>query len=182
MDEPNPPYSEEVLDRLRVELVELTSDAVRQGAKYQRRARAWLEIDLMVGLSTAILTALAGATGLASTAGRIPAAIMALCAAALTAAVRFLQCSERYEKNRRLCIAWRVLEQEARFASAADGHPKAQNLYDAVQDLLKRRAVAMEMYHFPLPDDIIPKHSRRLPRTQRKSRIDPGERGWETGS
>lgn len=100
---------------------------------------------MVVGLSTAILTALAGATGLASTAGRVPAAIMALSAVALTVAVRFLQSSERYEKNRRRCIAGQVLERDARFASASDGHPKAPNLFDVMQDLLKRRAVIMEM-------------------------------------
>ncbi len=167
-DQTIPSYS-----RLRDELVELTSDAVRQSAKYQWRANAWLATDVVVGLSTAILTAVAGVTGLASTAGRIPAAIMALGAVALTAAVRFLQSNERYEKNRRRCIAWQVLERDARFAIASDGHPKAPNLFDVLQDLLKRRAVIMEMYHTPLPTGIVHK----VPRRQRISRADPGELG-----
>jgi hypothetical protein len=41
----------------------------------------WQAIDVVFGLLAATLAAVAGAAGLASTAGRVPAAILALCAA-----------------------------------------------------------------------------------------------------
>lgn len=104
-----------------------------------------------------MLTAVAGATGLASTAGRIPAAIMALGAVALTAAACFLRSNERCEKNRRRCIAWQVLGHEARLAYAADGYPGAENLYDMMRELLERRAAIMEMGHHPLPPSVVRK-------------------------
>jgi hypothetical protein len=158
---PLPSVDKQTLGRLRSELAKLTSDAFKQSAKYQSWARLWQATDLVVGLSTAVLTAVAGATGLASTAGRVPAAVMALSAAALTAAVRFLGSNERYEKNRRRCIAWQVLGYEARLASAAEGHPGTQNLYCTMQDLLKRRATIMEMYHNPLPSSVVRKQPRK---------------------
>jgi hypothetical protein len=161
MDELTRPNSEQILDRLRIELEKLTSDAFEQSAKYQSWARLWRVTDLVIGLLTAILTAVAGATGLASTAGRIPAAIMALSAVALTAALRFLRSDERYERNRRRCNAWQVLEHEARLASAADGYPGAENLYCMMKDLLKRRAAIMEMDHKPLPPSVVRKQPRQ---------------------
>lgn len=99
MDEPTQSASEEQLSRLRHELSELTSDAFKRGARCEFWAVAWQVTDLLLGVSTAVLAAIAGATGLASTAGRIPAAIMALTAAALGAATRFLHSSERYDKK-----------------------------------------------------------------------------------
>jgi hypothetical protein len=160
------PPSETILDRLRSEIAQLTSDALGQSAKYLSWARLWQAAYLVVGLSTAVLTAVAGATGLASTAGRIPAAVMALSAAALAAAARFLGSNERYEKNRRRSIAWQVLADEARLASAGEGHPGAQTLYRTMQDLLQRRAIIMEMYHTPLPPIIV----RKLPERRNPTR------------
>jgi hypothetical protein len=155
--------SEEQLRRLRSELAALTSDAFERSGKCQFWALLWQVTDLVVGLTTAILAAVAGATGLASTAGRIPAAIMALAAAALAAATRFLRSSERYERNWRRRVAWQHLGYEARFASAADGYPGAQNLYDSIQDLLKRRVAIMEMDHLPLPPEVVRKQSENNP-------------------
>lgn len=155
MDQFSRPPTAQTLDRLRSELEEFTVDAFEQSTKYDRCARLWQMTHLTVGLLTTVLTALSGATGLASTAGRIPAAIMALSATALAAAVRFLRSKDRYEKNRRRCNAWQVLAREARLASAADGHPETQDLYGIILDLLARRAIIIAMDHDPLPADII---------------------------
>ena len=160
MDKPSRPPSEEQVGRLRSELAELTSDAFERSSKCQFWALVWQMTDLVVGLSTAVLAAVAGATGLASAAGRIPAAIMALAAAALTAAARFLRSGERYERNWRRRIAWQHLGQEARFASAADGYPGARNLYDVIQDLLERRVAIMEMDHYSLPPSVVHKQGK----------------------
>ena len=157
MDESTQPPTEEQLSRLRSELGELASDAFKRTAHYQRWTIIWQVAESILGVSTAILAAVAGATGLASTAGRIPAAIMALAAAALSAATRFLGSGERAERNWRRTNAWELLGHEARLASAADGYPGTRNLYDTIRELIERRAAIMEMDHYPLPERVISK-------------------------
>lgn len=152
---PASPPADEPLGRLRNELAEFTTDAFTRSKKCRFWALLWQVIDLAVGLSTAILAAAAGAIGLASAGERIPAAIMALGAAALAAAARFLRSNERYEKNWRRRTAWQIVGDGARLASAADGYPGAQNVYETLQDLLQRRAEVMEMDHYPLPASVV---------------------------
>jgi len=147
--------SDEQLGRLRSQLALLTTDAFKRSSKSQFWAELWQATDLVLGLFAAMLAAIAAATGLASPTGRIPAAIMALAAAALIAAARFLRSNERYEKNWRRRIAWRVLGQEAQFVSAAEGYPGARSVYDAMCDLLERRVAIMEMGHDQLPQSVL---------------------------
>lgn len=105
--------------------------------------------DVALGSAAAVLAAVAGATGLASTAGRVPAAIMALTAAALTAAARFLRCNERHEMNWRRVSAWQALARDASFARASEGYPGASTLYDTIQTVLARRIAIMEIVSLP---------------------------------
>jgi hypothetical protein len=58
----------------------------------------------------------AAATGLASAAGRVPAAIIALTAAGLTAAATFLNSDQRGTANDALGGAWQELADNARMA------------------------------------------------------------------
>jgi hypothetical protein len=143
--------SEEQLSRLRTELAELAADAHQRGRKCRFWALVWQVSDVALGLLTAMLAAVAGATGLISAAGRVPAAIMALVAAALVAATRFLRSNERYESNWRRLRAWNVLEREASFARASEGYPGTQSLYDTIRALLERRIAIMELDHAPIP-------------------------------
>jgi hypothetical protein len=157
MNEPARSPTEEQLSGLRSELGELASDAFKRAAHYHRWTILWQVADTVLGVSAAVLAAVAGATGLASTAGRIPAAIMALTAAGLGAATRFLGSGERAERNWRRANAWQLLGHEARFAGAADGYPGTRNLYDTIRDLIERRAAIMEMDHYPLPERVMRK-------------------------
>ena len=76
------------------------------------------------------------ATGLASTAGRIPAAILALTAAALTAAARFLRSSERYEIDWTKAKAWQALYRSSSAASKGEDSHDIRRLYGIIQSVL----------------------------------------------
>jgi hypothetical protein len=58
-------------------------------------AERWRRIELWLGIPAAGLAAIAGAAALASTAGRVPAGIVALVSAALGATLAFLNPSQR---------------------------------------------------------------------------------------
>lgn len=80
-----------------------------------RRAAAWwARAYYLLGLPAAVLATLAGATGLASTGGRIPAAIIALVAAGLGAAATFLNSDQNRKHDDDLSAAWQELADDAR--------------------------------------------------------------------
>jgi hypothetical protein len=154
MNQPVVP-SDEHPDALREQLGRLVAKAEHRSKRTGRWARFWQVTDITLGLATAVLAAIAGATGLASTAGRVPAAILALIAAGLTAASRFLESSQRYERNRKRRNALQALERDAQFAEASQGWPGAESLYDALRRLNDRWTVIMNMDHDPVPADAL---------------------------
>jgi hypothetical protein len=149
---PNPGEGQQS-DRLREELERLISDARQNSKKVARWAYIWQIADLGLGLAAAVVAAVAGATGLASTTGRVPAAILALTAAGLTAAARFLRSNERYETDWLKAVAWQELYQGASAASAAEGLPGAESLHNIVRAVLECRAAIREMGHAPIPEN-----------------------------
>jgi hypothetical protein len=74
----------------------------------------WGRAYYLLGLPAAVLATIAGAAALLSTAGRIPAAIIALISAGLTTAVTFLNSNENKQYNIRFSAAWQQLADEAR--------------------------------------------------------------------
>ncbi len=101
-------------DALRSELL-LIIDRANSGARTaSRRARAWSSLYFLVGLPAAVLAAVAGAIALASTAGRVPAGIIALVSAGLTAAATFLDSATRQTSAENEAAGWEVLRFEAR--------------------------------------------------------------------
>jgi len=145
----------EQLERLDGELARLIADARRRSARSQRLKGFWQATDVTLGLATAILAAVAGAAGLASTAGRVPAAILALTAAALSAATKFLNSGGRCDKNRKYRTAWEALDRDACFAQATQDYPGAESSYDALRRLLNRRVAIMEMDHDSVPPNAL---------------------------
>ena len=95
----------------------------------QQASKRWSSAYYMLGLPAAVLTTIAGAAGLASTAGRVPAAIIALAAAGLTTAALFLNnTNENSQRNSKLSAAW-------------------QELADGVREALIRYGQDMRRYH-----------------------------------
>lgn len=82
-----------------------------QWVETQKLAKRWERVTLALGLPTAILSAVAGAVGLLSESGRIPAAITALVAAALVAAGTFLEPQTKQLHYQSLAVEWYLLRQ-----------------------------------------------------------------------
>src|SRR5437016_5220419 len=80
------------LQAIKVEqaLEEIIVGSVKAADWHSKRAALYGRAYYALGLPSVALAALAGAAGLASTAGRVPAAIIALVSAALGAAATFL--------------------------------------------------------------------------------------------
>jgi hypothetical protein len=103
-------------------------------------------------LLTAVLAAVAGVAGLATTTGRVPAAILALVAAGLTAGNQFLRTDDHYEKNLRRRNAWEALQLDAKLEQARVSSQTDDALYAVVQGLLQRRLEIRNLNHASLPD------------------------------
>ena len=80
----------------------------------RRASHWWGRAYYLLGLPAAVLAAVAGATGLISTAGRVPAAVIALIAAGLTAAATFLNSDENQKSSIVMSAAWSQLADDAR--------------------------------------------------------------------
>ena len=81
---------------------------------HQRLALRWGRTHIILGLPAAILSATAAATGLVSAAGRIPAAIIALFAAGLTAANTFLNSQSQRAREEQIAAEYSALGNDAR--------------------------------------------------------------------
>lgn len=95
-------------------LVSLIADCDLRAYDAQRASKRWGRAYYSLGLPAAVLATIAGATGLASTAGRIPAAIVALISAGLTTAAAFLNSNENKQQSTRLSAAWQELADDVR--------------------------------------------------------------------
>jgi hypothetical protein len=98
---------------------------------------------------------MSGVLGLASTAGRIPAAILALTAAALTAAARFLRSNEHYEIDWTKARAWQALYRSSSAASKGEDSHDIRRLYGIIQSVLTCRTAIMGIGHEPIPEKAI---------------------------
>jgi hypothetical protein len=107
---------------LRDEVRVLADKAQEEARNAARAARQWSAVHLALGFPTAVLAAVAGATGLASTTGRIPAAILALVAASLSAGATFLKSDSRAAEAQRRAGALSILSTDARLVSAFEGN------------------------------------------------------------
>jgi hypothetical protein len=147
----------DTLDTLRQTADRLASDAERETALRLRSAARWDRAYLILGLPAAMLAAIAGATGLASTAGRVPAAVIALVSAGLSAAVIFLDSQKRAATDRALSGGWAQLAGDARLfrirrlgedyildAPSREGQRQLRSQKEAIElelrDLLHRQA------------------------------------------
>jgi hypothetical protein len=103
----------------------------------RRRTARWSKAYYLIGFPAAILAAVAAATGLASETGRIPAGIISLVSAGLSAAVTFLNSEERRKHNDAVAAGWQSLAERARIALIArvkNGSPG--NSGEALAELL----------------------------------------------
>lgn len=115
----------------------------------RRASSRWSRAYYILGVPAVILAAAAGATGLATTTGRVVAAIIALVSAGLTAAATFLNSEEQRKNSDRLGAAWQELADDARLEllqraqALKSGKPAEEVLgfayWDRVLDLQRRK-------------------------------------------
>ncbi|MFD7206187.1 hypothetical protein [Streptomyces sp. NPDC059893] len=130
------------LRHLRGEVEAIITEAKRGARRAHRRSKLWNATFLALGFPAAVLAGLSGATGLASPDSRIPAALLALSSAGVSAGAAFLRSSERELTNLRRRYAWQELEVQARLVLAREAYMSEEHLYSALSQLLqKRRAV-----------------------------------------
>lgn len=105
---------------VRVELGRIEEAAEHSGQAQFEQAKLWRGINLTLGVPSAALAAVAGATALASTSGRIAAGILALCAAGLGAVTTTLNAAQRTEQAQAAGNLYLALQSDARIARDVD--------------------------------------------------------------
>jgi hypothetical protein len=150
MVEPDGPDAQRAKN-IATELDQLIRDAGKKANNADHYADSWQYVHVVLGLLATVLAALAGAAALAATAGRIPAAIMALTAAGLAAANSFLRSDERYDRNLARRNAWQALERDARLEKANVANHSADDLYGVVLEMYRRWIAINEFEHKPVP-------------------------------
>ncbi|MER5790533.1 hypothetical protein [Streptomyces sp. NPDC001980] len=125
---------------LRAQVEKIITEA-RTGARRARwRAKLWHAVYIGLGLPAAVLAGVSGAAGLASEGARVPAAILALLSAGLSAGSAFLRSEARHMANLRRRYAWQNLENRARLVLAHDAYEGPERLHAALLVLHELRA------------------------------------------
>jgi hypothetical protein len=130
-------------------LESLMAEADLSAFDARRSSLRWGRAYYILGVPAVILATAAGATGLATTAGRVVAAIIALASAGLTAAATFLNSGEQRRSQDRLGAAWQELADDARLellrraqaikSGASPGKVLGFAYWDRVLDLQRRK-------------------------------------------
>jgi hypothetical protein len=102
-------YRTNVVEGCVEQLKQILEEAGREIPEAQRRRDRWTVTHYALGVPAAVLAAMAAATGLASTAGRVPAAIIALTAAGISAVAAFLNGTKRAQECARAAADWENL-------------------------------------------------------------------------
>ncbi|GHB33794.1 hypothetical protein GCM10010346_66180 [Streptomyces chryseus] len=132
------------IPRLQVEVEQLLGEAERQVRKADRHVRFWSFIDVALGFPAAVLAGVSGTAGLASADARVPAALLALVSAGLSAGAGFLRSDVRRAANRRSRRAWAEVEARARLLLAQEPPLlDRQSAQEALQGLFDSRTAAM---------------------------------------
>ncbi len=84
------------------------------------QAKYWRAVNLAVGVPASGLAAVAGATALASTTGRVAAGIIALVAAGLSGVATTLNAAQRHEQSQASGNLYLSLQSDARIARESD--------------------------------------------------------------
>jgi hypothetical protein len=119
----------------------MTAEATREAIRYGRLSAAWGTLHITLGLPSAVLGAVAGATVLASPKWIVPAAVMAIIASALTAGMIFLGGEGRQRRAQKLHDAWNAFEADCLLAliSINDGNKDTEEVGDLTKRLIASR-------------------------------------------
>jgi hypothetical protein len=113
-------HSDEVKTAIARQLANIEEGVTYSAQGQLEQAKLWRAVNLLVGVPAASLAAIAGATALASAAGRIAAGIIALVAAGLGAVATTLDASKRAESAETAGNKYLALQQDAQIAREVD--------------------------------------------------------------
>jgi hypothetical protein len=105
---------------IRDELGRLEESSMFSAQNQFEQAKQWRSVNLVLGLPASVLAAVAGATGLAGTAGRVPAGVLALAAAAFGAVLTTVNASHRMNQAAAAANAYLEIQTAARQARQID--------------------------------------------------------------
>jgi hypothetical protein len=149
-----PTPEQEAQATLVAEIGTIIEEARRWASLSSWWAKIWHVFGFLIGLTTALLAAIAGIAGLASTTGRVPAAILALVAAGMTAGNQFIRSDDRFTNNLRRRNAWEALYRDALLEKAYAGTKSTDQLYEIVRGLLSRRLTIRGMENDLITPDV----------------------------
>jgi hypothetical protein len=112
MDASNPEVNS-IRESVRQTLAKIARRGHENGLKVHRSARRWERLHYVLGGLAVVLAAVSAGTGLASTAGRVPAAVLALASGAVTALATFFGSEKRSQTKYAESAAWFKLEDAA---------------------------------------------------------------------
>jgi hypothetical protein len=105
---------------IRNELSRIEESAKLSAQAQFEQAKYWRAVNLILGVPAGVLAAVAGATALASTTGRVAAGVIALVAAGLSAITTTLNSAQRIEQGQAAGNLYLALQSDARIARETD--------------------------------------------------------------
>lgn len=117
-------------------LESLIADCDLRAYDARRASKWWNRSYYLLGLPAAVLATISGAAGLASTAGRVPAAIAALLAAGFATAATFLNSNENRQLSLKLSAAWQELADDVRLAIISNSNQVGSEM-DWITEVIK---------------------------------------------
>jgi hypothetical protein len=130
----------EYRDSISTELSNIEESAMWSSQGQFEQAKLWRATHLILGVPAAALAAVAGATALASTTGRITAGVIALVAAGLGAVASSLDAAGRAEAAQTAGNRYLALQTDARVAREVDlASQDAERNRQTLQELMARR-------------------------------------------
>jgi hypothetical protein len=116
----SPVENHEKTDELAAALKRIEESATYCEHAQFEQAKFWRGMNLLLGIPASVLAAVAGATALASTGGRIAAGIVALVSAGLSAVTTTLHSSEWMDRAESAGNQYLALKSDARIARRVD--------------------------------------------------------------
>ncbi|MFF2613433.1 SLATT domain-containing protein [Kitasatospora sp. NPDC058046] len=120
MTEPDGPPEAARRSAIEAELKRLEESAMYSGQMQFEMTKQWRGVNLGLGLPASVLAAISGAAALASTAGRVPAGILALVASGLGAILTTINASHRMNQAAAAANAYLEIQTAARQAREID--------------------------------------------------------------
>jgi hypothetical protein len=145
-------WRREQIDAAIVAIGDFEGECMREARKYRRRGQLWSTLDVVLGVPSAVLAGLAGASALTDLFGSRATGVIALLAAGLSAALAVLKGREHATE------AWTKYEGMTRLVEQADNYvrvealvPEGKELAPALyRDFTERRTALRQ--RIPLPE------------------------------